>query len=231
VDSEALLWDERPAPRRGPKPLLDRGRIVRAGIEIADADGLDALSMQRVAAKLDAATMALYRHVPGKAELIALMLDAAIGEPPELPEGTGWRTALAAWARANRDVFVRHRWTLPLVTGSRTMGPNELAWTEAALRVASATGLPTAALLDVLILVNSYVRGAVVDLAGGPVVPGPEMLRRLGLLERYPMLAGVLAQASGPEGPASRAHRFEFGLARVLDGVGQFVRSHRDLPG
>jgi AcrR family transcriptional regulator len=231
VDGEALLWGDRPAPRRGPKPLLDRGRVVRAGIEIADADGLDALSMQRVAARLGAATMALYRHVPGKSELVALMLDAAIGEPPELPEGTGWRTALAAWARANRDVFVRHPWTLPLVTASRTMGPNELAWTEAALRVASTTGLPTAALLDVLILVNGYVRGAVVDLAGGPVVPGPETLRRLGLLERYPVFAGVLAQASEPEGPDSREHRFEFGLARVLDGIGQFVRAHRDLPG
>lgn len=231
MDSEALLWDDRPGRRRGPKPLLDRGRVVRAGIELADADGLDALSMQRVAARLGAATMALYRHVPGKAELIALMLDAAIGEPPALPESTGWRTALAAWARANRDVFVRHPWTLPLVTNSRTMGPNELAWTETALRVASTTGLPTAALLDVLLLVNGYVRGAVVDLAGGPVLPGPETLRRLGLLERYPVLAGVLAQASESEGPASRAHRFEFGLARVLDGIGQFVRAHRDLSG
>ena len=230
MDSEALLWGDQPAPRRGPKPLLNRGRIVRAGIEIADAEGLDALSMQRVAAKLDAATMSLYRHVPGKTELVALMLDAAVGEPPEPPRGVGWRTALAAWARGTRDVFVHHPWTLPLVTGQRTMGPNELAWTEAALRAASATGLPTAALLDVLILVNGYVRGAAVDLAGGPVVPGPETLRRLGLLERYPLFAGVLAQATEPEGPATREYRFEFGLARVLDGVGQFVRTHRGLP-
>ncbi|HEX4252323.1 MAG TPA: TetR/AcrR family transcriptional regulator C-terminal domain-containing protein [Pseudonocardia sp.] len=228
MDGEALLWGGQPAPRRGPKALLNRGKVVRAGIEIADAEGLAALSMQRVAAKLGAATMALYRHVPGKFELVTLMLDAAIGEPPELPDGTGWRTGLAAWARGNRDVFVRHPWTLSLVTGSRTMGPNELAWTEAALRVTSATGLPTPALLDVLMLVNGYVRGAVVDLAGGPVVPGPETLRRLGLLERYPVLAGVLAQAREPEGAASREHRFEFGLARVLDGVGQYVR---DNPG
>lgn len=230
MDSEALLWGDQPAPRRGPRPLLNRGRIVRAGIEIADAEGLDALSMQRVAAKMDAATMSLYRHVPGKTELVALMLDAAIGDPPELPDGVGWRTALAAWARGNRDVFARHPWTLPLVTGSRTMGPNELAWTEAALRVASTTGLPTAALLDVLILVNGFVRGAAVDLAGGPVPPGPETLRRLGLLERYPLFAGALAQASELEGPATREHRFEFGLARVLDGIGLFVRAHRDLP-
>lgn len=228
MESEALLWGERPGPRRGPKPLLNRGRIVRAGIEIADAEGLDALSMQRVAAILGAATMSLYRHVPGRAELVALMLDTAIGEPPELPADVGWRTGLAAWARGNRDVFVRHPWTLPLVTNPRTMGPHELAWTEAALRVASSTGLPTAALLDVLILVNGYVRGAAVDLAGGPVVPGPETLRRLGLLERYPLVTRVLAQASEPEGPVSREHRFEFGLARVLDGVGQFVRAHRD---
>lgn len=226
MDSEALLWGEVSTPRRGPKPLLNRGRIVRAGIDIADAEGLDTLSMQRVAGRLGAATMSLYRHVPGKAELVALMLDAAIGQPPELPGDTGWRTALADWARGNRDVFVNHPWTLPLVTGARTMGPNELAWTEAALRVASGTGLPTAALLDVLLLINGYVRGAAVGLAGGPTVPGPETLLRFGLLDRYPVLAGVLDRAATPEGPVSQDARFEFGLARVLDGIGLYVRAH-----
>jgi AcrR family transcriptional regulator len=229
VDGEALLWGAVSAPRRGPKPRLNRGRIVRAGIEIADADGLDALSMQRVAGRLGAATMSLYRHVPGKAELVTLMLDAAIGEPPRLPGDSGWRTALADWARGNRDVFVTHPWTLPLVTGTRTMGPNELAWTEAALRVVAGTGLRTPALLDVLLLLNGYVRGAAVGLEGGPAVPGPETLLRFGLQERYPVLAGVLAQASAEESPVSQDARFEFGLARVLDGIGGYVRAHGGL--
>jgi len=229
VDAEELLWGVPGAPRRGPRPALSRDGIVRAGIQIADGDGIAALSMQRVAARLGAATMSLYRHVPGKNELVSLMLDAAIGEPPALLEDTGWRAALAEWARGARDIFVRHPWTLPLVTGARTMGPNELAWTESALRALAATGLPGPRLLDLLLLVNSYVRGAAADFTGGPRVPGRDSLLRFGRLERYPVFATVFQEASAADTPASEAARFEFGLGRVLDGVELFVQAHGDL--
>jgi len=227
VDAEELLWTAPVTPRRGPRPALSRAEIVRAGIQIADSNGLAALSMQRVAGRLGAATMSLYRHVPGKNELISLMLDAAIGEPPALAEDAGWRATLADWARGTRDVFVRHPWTLPLVTGVRVMGPNELAWTESALRVLAASGLRPATLLDVLLLVNGYVRGAA-NLTGGPRVPGRESLLRFGQLDRYPVFATVFQEASGVDNPASEAARFEFGLARVLDGVELFVQAHGD---
>lgn len=225
MDAEALLWGVPGGRRRGPRPALSRERIVSAAIEIADAAGLDALSMERVAGRLGAATMALYRHVPGKNELVSLMLEAAIGEPPMLPEDAGWRPGLAGWSRASRDVFLRHPWALPLVTSPRVMGPNELGWTEAALRAVSPTGLPRGALLEVLMVVNGYVRGAAVDLTGGPRVPSLDALRRSGRLGDYPLFASVLAQASVPETAASGADRFEFGLARVLDGIERFVRS------
>ncbi|NYI07720.1 TetR/AcrR family transcriptional regulator [Allostreptomyces psammosilenae] len=83
AETALLLWGPRVRPARGPKPTLDLDRIARAGIEIADAEGLAELSMQRVAAQLGVTKMALYRYVPGKAELIALMVDAAIGPYPE----------------------------------------------------------------------------------------------------------------------------------------------------
>lgn len=226
MDAEELLWSVPGTPRRGPRPALSRDGIVRAGIQIADDDGLAALSMQRVAARLGAATMSLYRHVPGKNDLISLMLDAAIGDPPALAEDAGWRAAVAEWARGTRDIFVRHPWTLPLVTSARTMGPNELAWAEAALRVLVTTGLPGPALLDVLLLVNGYVRGAAADFTGGPRVPGRDSLLRFGRLDRYPVFTTVFQQASAADTPASEADRFEFGLARVLDGVELFVQAH-----
>src|ERR1700761_2345616 len=80
-----LLWGEPPRPRRGPKPSLSLERIVAEAIALADADGLANLSMQHLAERLGCAKMALYRYVPGKAELVALMLDPGLGAPPPAP--------------------------------------------------------------------------------------------------------------------------------------------------
>ncbi|GFJ93720.1 TetR/AcrR family transcriptional regulator [Phytohabitans rumicis] len=90
-----LLWGEWARPARGPKPSLTLDRIVDAAIALADREGIDALSMRRVAAELGAGTMSLYRHVPGKAELLALMLDKVSDpgrRPPawQVPAGEPW---------------------------------------------------------------------------------------------------------------------------------------------
>src|SRR5215207_6107774 len=88
-----LLWGARRRPRRGPKPSLSVEQIVSAAVEVADDEGLAALSMQRVAERLGFTTMSLYRYVPGKGELIDLMLDAAFGRPPDPEdEAPNWRT-------------------------------------------------------------------------------------------------------------------------------------------
>src|SRR3984957_4776793 len=83
-----LLWGTRDRPRRGPRPSLSLDRIVAAAISLADEEGLANLSMQRLAERLGCAKMALYRYVPGKSELVALMVDAALGDPPEPPAPT-----------------------------------------------------------------------------------------------------------------------------------------------
>jgi AcrR family transcriptional regulator len=188
--------------------------------------------MQRVAARAGAATMALYRHVPGKDELIALMLDAAIGRPPVPADDAGWRAGLAGWARANRDVFVRHPWTLELVPTPRTLGPCELAWVEAALGLLAGTGLSPSTRLNVLLLVNGYVRGAAAELTG-PRLPSPDAVRRAGRTGRHPHLDRALADAPAAAGEttAESAERFEFGLARVLDGIEVFVQERAAADG
>lgn len=123
-----LLWGPPPKAGRGPKAALSLDRIARAGIEIADAEGLGALSMQRVAGLLDYTKMALYRYVPGKAELVALMVDAAIGAAPPV-DGTGWRDPLADWSRRLAAVFRRHPgcWTPPSAPGWSAR-PNSAGW-------------------------------------------------------------------------------------------------------
>ena len=88
-----LLWGRQPAPSRGPKPAITLTGIAEAAIRIGDAEGLDAVSMQRIAGELPVTKMALYRYVPGKTELLAVMSDLAMGAPPERP-GLPWREAL-----------------------------------------------------------------------------------------------------------------------------------------
>ena len=112
--SMALLWrTPGVAARPGPKPSLDVARIVAAAVRLADAEGLAAVSMRRVAAEIGVGAMTLYNHVPGKGELVDLMLDSVLGElyPDEQVVTSGaWRTRLRTLAQANWDLFLRHPW-------------------------------------------------------------------------------------------------------------------------
>ena len=113
VRSLELLWGARKRPSRGPKPGLSLDQIVRAAIELADGEGLSALSMQRVAGKLGFTTMSLYRYVPSKAELLDLMLDTVAGELPLVDDVPGgWRAKLEAAALADWALYHRHPWFL-----------------------------------------------------------------------------------------------------------------------
>ncbi|GAA2361574.1 TetR/AcrR family transcriptional regulator [Saccharopolyspora halophila] len=220
--SAQLLWGDRTRAPRGPKPSLSVDRIVAEGIELADLEGLEALSMQRLATELGAGTMSLYRYVPSKDDLIALMLDAAMGAPPQVDEGVGWRGALEACARSCAAVFERHPWVLSLAARPRTMGPNEVAYVEAALAALSGTGLSSAEMIDTVVLLNGFVRGVAPFLAAERDTDrrliDMELIAAHGRRENYPTVAAVLGELGG------RRHRnaddsFEYGLRRILDGV------------
>ncbi|WP_028936506.1 TetR/AcrR family transcriptional regulator [Pseudonocardia spinosispora] len=225
---EDVLW-EGPARRgRGPRPALSRGLIVGRAVEIADAEGFEALSMQHLARRLGFGTMSLYRHIGGKDELVALMLDAAIGLP--LLAGPGpWRTLVRDWAHGIRQVFLRHPWTLPLVPVERVMGPNESAWAEAALSAFAATGLPPPLRLEMVMLVNSYVRGCVAFEIRPARAVSRDTLVRVGRLDEFPLLADALA-GSEVDG-AARDTGFDFGLERVLDGIEAFLTAEQSNNG
>ncbi|MDD7969030.1 TetR/AcrR family transcriptional regulator [Actinomycetospora lemnae] len=207
-----------PPPPTARRPLT-RAAIVDAAVALADAEGLEAVSMPRLARTLDAAPMSLYRHVPHKDALVDLMLDAAIGDPP--PSAGPWRDALTAWARGNRAVFRDHPWTLPLVSGPRRMGPAECAWGEAALRIGVDAGFPLTEAIAVVHLVNSYVRGASVPLDDR--APSVSDLHASGRAGEFPLFLSLL-EATVDEPPDAAARMFDDGLARILDGV----ERHRD---
>ncbi|GAA0732908.1 TetR/AcrR family transcriptional regulator [Dactylosporangium roseum] len=214
-----FLWDGPKPPSRGPKPTLTLERIAAAGIALADAEGLGAVAMHRVAAELGVTKMSLYRYVPGKAELVALMVEHAIGAPPRLP-ATGWRPGLAAWARSLLGAYLAHPWTLEATVGARPVGPVELTWLECALRVLADTTLTGPERLDTIAVLAGHTRGIAQQASPGrnpeedlvTAIAAP--LARHG--DRFPELLSALT-ATGDAGAGDQA--FEFGLTLILDGA------------
>ncbi|MFE5703889.1 TetR family transcriptional regulator [Rhodococcus sp. ACS1] len=224
-----LLWGSPDRPKRGPKPALSLERIVATAISMADAEGLATLSMQRLAEDLGFTKMSLYRYTPGKAELTALMLDAALGPAPDLSEiDGGWRAALHEWALRMWAGLRRHPWVVDVAVGPRVMGPNELGWLETGLSALSGTGLTGGERLDSVVLITGHVR----SLAQQSTAPGAETdtpekaLNALmtGILtdnsERYPEAAAAFASARSSSG---QDDALEFGLARIFDGLAALV--------
>ncbi|MFF0452815.1 TetR/AcrR family transcriptional regulator [Nocardia africana] len=189
---------------------------------MADSDGLAAVLMQRLAERLDCAKMALYRYVPGKAELAALMLDRGLGQPPQHPDSdSGADSTVEPWCEALRDCaytlherYRTHPWARELTTGSRPLGPNELAWMEAMLAPLADTGLTGSERLDTVVFLNGHVRNLVQQTA----VPGHEMTED----DLAPEVGAVLV-AQTERFP----HVAEFRYRAHLDGVSTLIARRR----
>ena len=222
-----VLWGERARATRGRKATLTLEAIARTGIAIADADGLAAATMQRVGAALGVTKMALYRHVPDKDALVALMLDTALGEPPRLDDVPGgWRPRLEHWARRLADRFTQHPWASEATLGTRVMGPNELGWLEQALAALAGTGLEGGEMLDVAATLVWHVRSSAQQAAASASDNPEEALSSTiaavlrGREGRFPAVAAALAAAH-----ASQDQALDFGLSRILDGVALLIGS------
>ncbi|WP_083268640.1 TetR/AcrR family transcriptional regulator [Lentzea guizhouensis] len=144
--------------KRGRKPTIDAADITRAAIAVADAEGLAAVSMARVAQEMGNATMALYRHVKSKDELLALMWDAAMEEPPPLPDGD-WRDKLGSWARAVLMAIRRRPWFLQIPVSGPPVGPKNLAWLDSALTALEDTPLEPGEKIGVVMGLSTFVQG------------------------------------------------------------------------
>jgi AcrR family transcriptional regulator len=220
-----FLWGVRAASRRGPKAALSLEQIADAAIAIADAEGLAAVSMHRVAADVGYTKMSLYRYLPGKAELVALMVERALAGAPPMPSG-GWRPALAAWTRAMLAGFVRHPWTLPATVGPRLVGPNELGWMEAALTALADTPLTGAERLDAMVVLVGHAR-MLAEQASSRLSESELSNAVAATLaergERFPLLSAAMAESAAQ----GRDQAFEFGLDRILDGFEALMRGRR----
>lgn len=127
--SQRLLWEGLPETRKGPRPTLTLEQIVTTAIDIADTGGIDALSIRKLAAELDMSPMALYRYIPGKTELLHLMLDAVEVRPASYAatHHGGWREVLEASAWQGRALYLHHQWLLQVNSTRTPIGPNSIA--------------------------------------------------------------------------------------------------------
>jgi AcrR family transcriptional regulator len=226
-DLVTLLWEPTAPPRRGPRPTLTLEAITCAGIAAADAAGIAAVTMQRVAEAVGVTKMALYRYVPGKVELLALMLDAAIGPAPDPRPGASWRETLDAWARELYARFCAHPWGLEVSVGARTIGPNELTWMERAVAALTGSGLDGSEMLDVVVLLTGHVRSLAQQVTAMSSTPALEHAQGSSLLAvldgRETRFPAVTAAIGSFQAPAGQGQALDFGLARILDGVGALI--------
>ncbi|CAL9489289.1 TetR/AcrR family transcriptional regulator [Streptomyces sp. enrichment culture] len=232
-----LLWDTGRRPSRGPRPGLTLERIVDAAVEVADRDGLGAVSMRRIATELGTGTMSLYRYVPGKGELLDLMLDRVqrpSENPADLGDG-GWRRALHALGHATLALYRRHTWLLEVNQSRPILGPSALDGMEKVLTRIRPMGLTDPELVSVIVMIDGYVVGA-----ARTQVYEREAERSSGLTDaefwqaqepvlvkamssgRYPVLASLSEDAFG-----TGFDHFEFGLQRILDGLEVLVTARR----
>ena len=198
-----LLWGDRAAPTRGPKRSLSVERIADAAVATADAEGIEAVSMQRVAESLDLTKMSLYRYVSGKSELVAVMIERAVGDPPDLSRVRGgWRPRLERWARLMSASWDEHPWLPWATVGSRAIGPREAGWTEAAVATMDKTPLATDQRMDVVTTVSGLLRNTQSGIVTGTQPWHAEQHVQLirEHADRFPALASVAAGArSGPQ--------------------------------
>ncbi|MET0828690.1 MAG: TetR/AcrR family transcriptional regulator [Microbacterium sp.] len=229
----ALAWGVAADPQRGPKREMSVEKIVDAAVELADAEGLGAVSMAAVAARLGYTPMSLYRYVSAKDDLTLLMQESATGLPPaSVREIEGWRDRLDAIFRAQLEIYLRHPWMLDIpITGSPTT-PNSSAWMDVTLDALRDTELTEEERLAVTLLVTGHVRWYGTILAAYANVARstgrtPEQITAheaalfdaLISAEEFPALrqavdAGVFLSAADP---------FTFGFERVLDGVAAYL--------
>ncbi|MGW4231449.1 TetR/AcrR family transcriptional regulator [Streptomyces sp. NPDC004980] len=223
-----VIWARPERAGRGPKPAFSRADIAAAAVRIADEEGLDAVSMRKVAAELGCGTMSLYNYVPRKEDLYELMFDAVSAgyDLPEKPSGD-WRADILALAHQARAMMHRHTWVPRLMSPVYGFSPNSLAYIEYALSCLDGFDAPFGEKMELVAMVNgvitTYVSNEIATAERSRSLPWSEEqeqeIRTRYLISqiatgRYPRMAAGFAEDPGPidlEGVFDRA------LGRVLD--------------
>ncbi|GGQ18077.1 AcrR family transcriptional regulator [Actinomadura coerulea] len=236
-----LLWGDQTRPSRGRPAALSLDRVVAAAVEVADelsrSQGLDALSMRSIATRLGVGTMSLYRYVPGKSELLDLMLDHVIDVPEEggREDGRSWREILTAEARHHWRMCLDHPW-YPFVDQSRPLlGPNGLRGLDRLLGLLRPLGLSDRNLLMMISTQVDYVEGIARRYINERRAEARTGVSNQEFWEaQAPTLVAALTGGGYPTMAAlsddafdfSFEQLFDFGLTRLHDGFARLIDEH-----
>ncbi|MGW0937199.1 TetR/AcrR family transcriptional regulator [Streptomyces sp. NPDC002666] len=226
-----VIWARPERAGRGPKPAFSRADIAAAAVRIADAEGLDAVSMRKVAAELGCGTMSLYNYVPRKEDLYELMLDA-VSAGYDLPEPSGdWRADLLALAHQTREMMHRHTWVPRLMSPVYGFSPNALRYLEYALSCLDGVEVRFGEKMELIAMLNgvvtTYTANEIATVERSRSLPWSEeqeQAARTGYLVsqimtgKYPRMAAGFAEDPGP---IDLDAVFDRALARVLDSFGR----------
>ena len=181
------LWGAEGGAARGPRPRLSLSQVADAAVGLADAGGLEGVTLANVAARLGMTTSALYRYVDSKDVLVELMVDVAVGEPPALAAGT-WQDAAREWASGLRERYRLHPWLAQVVPTGAPRVPNPVGWI--AVLVEALQGAPGIDAMRVALLLDGLVRShaAVATVSG---TAPPEWLPEA-IAARHPSLASAM---------------------------------------
>ncbi len=201
------------------RPPLTRARILQAAVDLADTDGLGALTMRRLGAELGVEAMSLYKHVSSKDDILDGIVELVVSGIETPDNGADWRAAMRRRAISAREVLTRHSWAIGLLESRRAMGPNQLRYVDAILGSLRSAGFSVEDAAHAFWLLDSYVYGHVVqemsmsgtasDQAGSPETGEAETF-----VADYPHLAEIAARAA--ESPFSFDGEFEHGLELIL---------------
>ncbi|BCJ34660.1 TetR family transcriptional regulator [Actinocatenispora thailandica] len=234
------IWLRPERSGRGPTPTFDRDRIAAAGVALADADGLPAVTMRAVAVALGAGPASLYRYVATRDELLELMIDQVNGEISYAALGSGhWLDDLLALARQSRGVYLAHPWLLDATATRPPMGPNAVSYLEHALAALAELDVGPRTKLEAIAILNAVVstltRAIHTQRLAGQTIPRwqqdqAEYLAQVAMAGHHPNLATALAgQPSGAED--SSESFFDRILTRVLTGLLQPDEIDDPVPG
>jgi AcrR family transcriptional regulator len=214
----------RSAPGRPRTAALNREKVLRAAIRLADEKGLDALSMRTLAARLGVEAMSLYNHVTNKEDILGGITDLVFAEI-DVPEPTAdWKSAMHRRAISAHDVLLRHPWAAGLFESRRTPSPVQLRYADTILGILIAGGFPLAVAYRAFLTLDSYIYGFTlqeVNWPGEPIGQVAQRLRPAIAPSEYPHVSAVMELVSLDPSPptAVRQADFVFGLELMLDAL------------
>ena len=216
----------RPEPATEPRARLSRERVLDAAVALAARDGIESLTMRKLADELGAGAMSLYHHVPNKEQLLDGMVEIVFGEIELPPTGVDWKTAMRTRAVSTREALARHPWAIGLMEGRGSHGPANLSLHNAVLGCLRAAGFSLEATVHAYSVLDAYIYGFALqqrdmspetadDFAA---VAERQMHEYEAVLAEYPYLVEVVGGHVAKAG-YDYATEFAFGLDLILDGL------------